>query len=147
MPAGKIVRTLAPHTPQLLAAFGNIIGAGPHGMVGATRHSLNFFGTCVGDAITDRIHEALQSAEGGLSRVQIRSLFQGHISSSSIQEALERLNHLGAVSSRQVSGRGRPVTVWSAVDPSAPWQEETSQPGESFGEQILDSILKSIWTT
>jgi hypothetical protein len=105
------------------------------------------FGTCVGDAITDRIHEALQSAEDGLSRFQIRTLFHGHVSSSSIEEALERLNHLGAVNSRQVSGRGRPVTVWSAVDPSAPEQEESSQPGESFGEQVLDSILKSIWTT
>jgi hypothetical protein len=49
--AGKIVRTLAPHTEaqpeaillQLLATFGNIIGAGLHCMVGPTRHSLNLF--------------------------------------------------------------------------------------------------------
>jgi hypothetical protein len=102
------------------------------------------FGTCVGDTITDRIHEALQAAEGGLSREQIRILFHGHVGSSAIQEALERLNHLGVARSRSVSGRRRPATLWSAVDPSAPWQEETSQPGESFGEQILDSILKSI---
>jgi hypothetical protein len=102
------------------------------------------FGTCVGDPITDRIHEALHSAEDGLSREQIRILFHGHVSSAAIQEALERLTHLGVARSRSVPGRRRPTTLWSADDPSAPWQEETSQPGESFGQQVLDSILRSI---
>ncbi len=101
--AGKIVRTLAPHTEaqpeaillQLLAAFGNIIGAGPHCMVSATRHSLNLFVVLVGE-----------------------------------------------------SSKARKGTSWNqAVDPYAPGEEETSQPSESYGEQVLDSILKSIWTT
>jgi hypothetical protein len=104
------------------------------------------FGTCVGEPVIDRIHEALQSSESGLSREQIRILFHGHVSSSSIQEALEKLKDLGAVSSRVVSGRGRPTTLWSVFDPTAPQEEETSQPGESYGASVLDSILKSIWT-
>ena len=44
------------------------------------------FGTSVGDTITDCIHEVLQSAEGGLSREQIRILFHGHVSSSAIRK-------------------------------------------------------------
>src|SRR3984957_15583883 len=56
--AGEAVRTLAPHTEaqpeaillQLLAAFGNILGPGPHCMVGATRHTLNLFVVLVGES-------------------------------------------------------------------------------------------------
>jgi hypothetical protein len=56
--AGKIVRALAPHTEaepaailgQLLVAFGNVIGPGPHCMVGATRHPLNLFLVLVGES-------------------------------------------------------------------------------------------------
>jgi hypothetical protein len=56
--AGQAVRSLAPHTEaqpeaillQLLAAFGNVIGPGPHCMVGATRHTLNLFVVLVGES-------------------------------------------------------------------------------------------------
>jgi hypothetical protein len=56
--AGEAVRALAPHTEaqpeaillQLLAAFGNVIGPGPHCMVGATRHTLNLFLVLVGES-------------------------------------------------------------------------------------------------
>jgi hypothetical protein len=99
------------------------------------------FGTRIGDSITDRIHDALKTSAGGLSREQIRILFRGHVSSNSIQEALERLVDLGAVCSRVVSGRGRPTTLWSIVDPFAPWPEETSQRPESHLHPALQSIL------
>ena len=57
-PAGRIVNTLAPHTEahpaalllQFLAAFGNLIGPGPHCMVESTRHALNLFVILVGDS-------------------------------------------------------------------------------------------------
>src|ERR1700677_2362163 len=57
-PAGRIVDTLAPHTEahptalllQFLAAFGNLIGPGPHCMVESTRHALNLFVILVGDS-------------------------------------------------------------------------------------------------
>jgi hypothetical protein len=56
--AGLAVRTIAPHTEahpaaillQLLAAFGNMVGPGPHCMVDATRHALNLFVVLVGDS-------------------------------------------------------------------------------------------------
>jgi hypothetical protein len=72
--AGQAVRTLAPHTEaqpeaillQLLAAFGNIIGPGPHCMVGATRHTLNLFLVLVGES---------SKARKGTSWNQIARLF------------------------------------------------------------------------
>jgi hypothetical protein len=57
-PAGRVVSSLAPHTEahsaalllQFLAAFGNLIGPGPHCMVESTRHALNLFVILVGDS-------------------------------------------------------------------------------------------------
>jgi hypothetical protein len=61
-PAGLVVNSLAPHTEahpaalllQFLAAFGNLIGAGPHCMVESTRHALNLFVVLVGDSSKGR---------------------------------------------------------------------------------------------
>ena len=72
--AGEAVRTLAPHTEaqpeaillQLLAAFGNLLGPGPHCMVGATRHTLNLFVVLVGES---------SKARKGTSWNQISRLF------------------------------------------------------------------------
>src|ERR1700733_7333096 len=73
-PAGLAVRTIAPHTEahpaaillQLLAAFGNLVGRGPHCMVDATRHGLNLFVVLVGDS---------SKARKGTSWSQIARLF------------------------------------------------------------------------
>lgn len=54
--AGKFVRTLEPHSEadplallvQVLTAFGNLIGRGPHWRVEADRHSLNLFVVLLG---------------------------------------------------------------------------------------------------
>jgi hypothetical protein len=72
--AGLAVRTLAPHSEahpaaillQLLAAFGNAVGPGPHCMVDATRHGLNLFVVLVGES---------SKARKGTSWNQIRRLF------------------------------------------------------------------------
>ncbi len=56
--AGTVVRTIAPHTEadpaaillQFLAAFGNLVGPGPHCMVESTRHGLNLFVVLVGES-------------------------------------------------------------------------------------------------
>jgi hypothetical protein len=72
--AGRIVRILAPHTEahpaaillQLLTAFGNLIGRGPHCMVESTRHALNLFVILVGDS---------SKARKGTSWNHIASLF------------------------------------------------------------------------
>jgi hypothetical protein len=72
--AGLAVRTIAPHTEahpasillQLLTAFGNMVGSGPHCMVDATRHGLNLFLVLVGDS---------SKARKGSSWSQIARLF------------------------------------------------------------------------
>ena len=76
----------------------------------------SLFGDCVGDSVADRIREALQASPGGLTRTEIWNLFRGHLSSDSIVLALERLRSLQLVTSRYVTGRGRPTTVWFAID-------------------------------
>jgi Protein of unknown function (DUF3987) len=60
--AGEIVRLADPHTEadpvavliQFLLAFGNMIGRGPHFVVGATRHYLNLFAVLVGPTAVGR---------------------------------------------------------------------------------------------
>jgi hypothetical protein len=72
--AGLVVRTIAPHTEahpaaillQLLAAFGNLLGRGPHCMVDAARHGLNLFVILVGDS---------SKARKGTSWSQVARLF------------------------------------------------------------------------
>ena len=56
-PAGEIVRAIEPHTEadpvallvQLLVAFGNLLGIGPHFAVGGKKHALNLFAVLVGE--------------------------------------------------------------------------------------------------
>jgi hypothetical protein len=60
--AGEIVRTIEPQSEadpvallvQLLIAFGNVIGRGPHVRVGAARHHTNEFGVMVGETSAGR---------------------------------------------------------------------------------------------
>jgi hypothetical protein len=92
------------------------------------------FGNCVGDSIADRIREALQAAESGLTREQIRKLFHGHVSSHSIDQALEKLSSLQQVTSRSVSGRGRGrrTILWFTIDNHRQelMEEETTGSGD-----------------
>jgi hypothetical protein len=97
----------------------------------------SLFGNCVGDSVADRILEALRSADSGLTRKQIRDLFHGNISSSSIDQALEKLSSLGAATCRFTgAGRGRPAALWSAIghEYAEPIEEET--PEESLSRRI-----------
>lgn len=56
--AGQVVRTLEPHTEadpaaillQFLAAFGNLLGPGPHARAASARHGLNLFVILVGQS-------------------------------------------------------------------------------------------------
>jgi hypothetical protein len=72
--AGQVVRALEPHTEadpagillQFLAAFGNLLGPGPHATVASTRHGLNLFVILVGQS---------SKARKGTSWRQIARLF------------------------------------------------------------------------
>ena len=97
----------------------------------------SLFGSCVGDSVADRILEALQAADNGLTRKQIRDLFHGHLGSGSIDQALEKLRSLGVATFRYVPGRGPFTTLWSATDyeDPEPAKEETAEPEEFLPEE------------
>jgi hypothetical protein len=91
------------------------------------------FGTATGDHTADRILEAINaSTDGFLSRKQISALFHGHLSSQSIEIALEQLTSLGAIShsSSQPTG-GRSSTLWSATP-------ESESPAECLDEESIE---------
>ena len=128
--AGEAVRTLAPHTEaqpeaillQLLAAFGNVIGPGPHCMVGATRHTLNLFLVLVGES---------SKARKGTSWNQIARLFAEvdptWTDNRVITARLTARGLIGIMGNRQAiavcscSPRNSPpcCTPWAAAAPSS----------------------------
>jgi hypothetical protein len=75
----------------------------------------HLFGDSTGDAIADRIREALEESPVGLSRHQIRRLFHGHVSCNRIDAALEQLMAINAASCQTELTRGRPSTHWSTT--------------------------------
>ena len=92
-----------------------------------------FFGTSTGDHTADRILEAINASAGTLSRQQISALFQGHLSSSRIEAALEQLISVGAIYQTSRPTGGRPSTLWSA----APGSECAAGP-ESHDESTAE---------
>ncbi len=74
------------------------------------------FGTATGDHTADRIKQALDEAPKGLSRTQISCLFRGRVDHDTIDAALEQLLSLGALNRQSEPTRGRPTTLWSAVE-------------------------------
>jgi hypothetical protein len=60
-----------------------------------------------------RISQALDVTPEGLSRVQIRALFNRHVSKGRIDLALEQLLSLGLINKGTAAGRGRSATLWA----------------------------------
>jgi hypothetical protein len=83
------------------------------------------FGTSTGDPIADRIREAIQASNDGLSKSQIRRLFHGHVEGSRIDAALESLVALGALYAQSEATGGRPSTLWSVIEENE--QEENQE--------------------
>lgn len=95
----------------------------------------SLFGSSTGDSTADRIHEALQASPEGLSRKQIRAIFQGNLRSSEIDPALEQLRTLSLIDCRLVFGRGRPTTIWSVYD---------GEHAASFAEEVTKDVEETI---
>jgi hypothetical protein len=71
------------------------------------------FGLSTGDAIADRIREAVDASPNGLTKTQISRLFKGHL--DRIDNALDRLATLGALGHYSQPTAGRHITRWSSV--------------------------------
>jgi hypothetical protein len=78
-----------------------------------------FFDTAPIDPAARRISQALDLNPQGLSKTQVRALFNRHISTERIDLALEQLISLGLVHDESAAGRGRSSTVFAKV-PKAP---------------------------
>jgi hypothetical protein len=74
------------------------------------------FDTAPIDPTARRISQALDVTPQGLSRVQIRALFNRHVSKERIDLALEQLMTLGLINCETSTGRGRPATLWAKVE-------------------------------
>jgi hypothetical protein len=91
------------------------------------------FGVSTGDPIADRIREAVEASDTGLSKSQIRRLFHGHVDGYRIDGALETLVALGALSNRSQPTGGRPSTLWSPFEQEDPLDIEKLLAGDQEG--------------
>lgn len=79
----------------------------------AEKSARHIFGDVTGDPVADRIYEALEAAgDDGLSRTQIRDLFERHKNSETVTTALTSLREAGRVHMEERKTGGRPVKVW-----------------------------------
>jgi hypothetical protein len=84
------------------------------------------FGESTGDAIADRIRDALEERPEGLSKNQIRRLVHGHITCDRIDAALEQLTAIDAAGCRSEHTAG-PSTLWSATAGEEQDENETCE--------------------
>ncbi len=122
--AGRFVETVEPHSEadpvallsQLLVAFGNVIGRGPHFIAEADRHSMNLFLGLVG---------ATSKGRKGSSWGHVRHLFAG-------VDPIWATDHQG---SGLVSGEG---IIWAVRDSSPAVPEGATPSRKSSSGQHAD---------
>ena len=74
------------------------------------------FGNSTGDPVADRINAALREAGNeGMTRTQIRDLFQRNKSADTIEKALNLLEHTGEARQETRDTGGKPEERWFAV--------------------------------
>jgi hypothetical protein len=72
------------------------------------------FGDSLGDPLADEIYSALLDEPDGLTRSQVRDLFNRNRRSKDIAHALQRLAATGRVHAERHQQRGRPAELWRA---------------------------------
>lgn len=72
------------------------------------------FGDRIGDKNADEILNALANAENGLTRTEIRNLFDRHISNERLNSALQTLLENGLARFVKAQTEGRPKEIWFA---------------------------------
>jgi Protein of unknown function (DUF3987) len=74
------------------------------------------FGDALGNPVADRILQALRAAPGGLTRTEIRDLFERNRSASEINVALTALEERGLAQRVSEVTAGRPIERWIAAN-------------------------------
>jgi hypothetical protein len=80
----------------------------------AARSAAFVFGDSLGDRLAEQIWQAVISSSSGVTRSQIRDLFDRNKARTEIDAALSLLVSSGRVERRLVAGRGRPAETFSA---------------------------------
>jgi hypothetical protein len=70
-----------------------------------------------GDPLAEAIHAALAATPAGLTRTNIRDLFQRNQPAHAIDTALAALAHAGRAHHRRITTGGRPADIWTAQTP------------------------------
>jgi hypothetical protein len=73
--------------------------------------------SALGDPLAQRIHAALRSSADGLTRTQLRDLFNRNHPASRVDAALEHLAQTGKAHRHRRPTAGRPVEIWAATLP------------------------------
>ena len=71
------------------------------------------FDDSLGDSLAERIWQAISSREAGVTRTEIRDLFDRNKSKTEIDAALRLLQSTGRVDRVVLAGEGRPAEIWS----------------------------------
>ena len=79
----------------------------------AARSAAFVFGDSLGDSLAERIWQAVSSSEAGITRTEIRDLFDRNKSKAEIDAALRLLVSTGRVERSILAGEGRPAEIWS----------------------------------
>jgi hypothetical protein len=72
-----------------------------------------------GNPLAEQIHTALQRSPDGLTRTQLRDLFQRNLAVAEIAQALATLAHTGRAARQRTLTGGRPAELWTATSTSA----------------------------
>lgn len=68
-----------------------------------------------GDPLAEQIHAALAASTDGLTRTQLRDLFNRNQPAARVDTALSALAHAGRAQCRRHPTAGRPAEIWTAV--------------------------------
>jgi hypothetical protein len=74
-------------------------------------------GHASGDPLAEQIHTALVNSQAGLTRTQLRDLFQRNRSGAQVEQALAVLARNDRAHSEQIQTAGRPAELWHAQHP------------------------------
>ncbi len=83
-----------------------------------TRSARWALGQATGDQLAEQIHAALTHHPDGLTRTQLRDLFQRHQPAHRIEQALNALAHTSRANQTTITTTGRPAELWTATQPA-----------------------------
>ncbi|MGH8995781.1 MAG: DUF3987 domain-containing protein [Acidimicrobiales bacterium] len=72
--------------------------------------------TATADPVAEQIHTALRSSADGLTRTQLRDLFDRNQTTARIDQALAVLAQAGRAQRRRLPTAGRPAEIWTTTD-------------------------------